>query len=65
MICLERLRLAVDYQFHVQAFRDAVLDLLDLRGLQFRKAYAASEQFRVSAKKARIALQDHRKVHRC
>lgn len=65
MVCLERLRLAVDYQSQVQAFRDAVLALLDLHGLEFRKAYAASERFRLGAKKARIALQDHRKIHRC
>ena len=65
MVCLERLRLASDYQVRVHAFRDAVLALEDLHGSDYLKAYGVSEQFRLNVVRARTALRDHREAHRC
>ena len=63
--CTERERLAAEYGRCVDRFRVAVFTLRNLRGSEFDRAYAVSEQDRIAVEQARLALDRHRTEHRC
>jgi hypothetical protein len=65
MVCPERERLAHEYRVAVDAFRDSVHALKDLRGLEFDRAYKTTEDRRIVLDSARKTLDDHRAEHGC
>jgi hypothetical protein len=65
MICPERVRLAHEYSVSVDSFRDSVLALKDLRSVEFDRAYEVTVVRRAALEKARMALEHHRREHRC
>ena len=65
MICPERERLAHEYHIYAERFRDAVLALKDLHGVQFDRVYEQSELHRAALEKARRALEKHQADHHC
>ena len=65
MVCAERKRLAEAYRESVDRFREAVSALDDQRGSVFESFYRYSERLREAAELDRIALEEHRRKHRC
>ena len=65
MICFERKRLAEAYRESVHQFRDAVSALDDQKASEFESFYRYSERLREAAELDRIALEEHRRQHRC
>jgi hypothetical protein len=65
VVCPERERLALEYRIAVDAFRDSVYALKDLRGLEFDRAYKTTELRRAVLENARKALDHHRTEHGC
>jgi hypothetical protein len=65
MICPERERLAHEYRVAVDAFRESVYALKDLRELEFDQAYKTTELRCVVLDNARKALDHHRAEHGC
>ena len=65
MVCPERERLAHEYRVAVDAFRDSVHALKDLRGFEFDRAYKNTELRRAVLENARKALDHHLAEHGC
>jgi hypothetical protein len=65
VVCPERERLAHEYRVAVDAFRESVYALKDLRGLEFDQAYKKTELRHAVLENARKALDHHRTEHRC
>ena len=65
MVCPERERLAHEYRVAVDAFRDSVHALKDLRGFEFDRAYKTTEFCRTVLENARKALDHHLVEHGC
>jgi hypothetical protein len=65
MVCAERERLAHEYRVAVDAFRDSVHALKNLRGIEFDLAYKTTEMRRAVVEIVRMALDHHRAEHGC
>ena len=65
MVCSERRRLAEAYRESVDRFREAVSALDDEKASEFESLYRYSERLREVAEVNRIALEEHRRKHRC
>jgi hypothetical protein len=57
--------LTEEYFACVERFRDVVLSLKNLNGVEFDRAYRESEKYRISVDLARLALKQHRVEHSC
>jgi hypothetical protein len=65
MVCPERERLAHVYHAAVDAFRDSVHALKDLRGAEFDRAYKTTDVRRAVLDTAKKALDQHVAEHGC
>jgi hypothetical protein len=67
--CGEKVRLTGEYQAATETFSKSVSELQDKMGTSSKHEYErllwVSEEWRVRSEQARLALEQHRAVHRC
>jgi hypothetical protein len=67
--CSEKAQLLKDYQERTAAFSQAVDDLQKLRGTtplsEYHRVQRLSDEARIKAEQARLALEEHVAKHRC
>ena len=67
--CVEKIRLAKEYDLATTAFSEAVKELHRRMGTLPREEYAlldrAANEARVKSEQARLALEQHIAAHRC
>ena len=63
--CHERRRLEMEYRVKANEFHKSLDALKDLKNLDLEKAFLKSEDHRLAAHNARIALESHRAQHKC
>ncbi len=67
--CSEKAQLLKDYQERAAAFARAVEDLQQLRGTtplsEYHRVQRLSDEARIKAEQARLALEEHAAKHHC
>jgi ATP-dependent helicase YprA (DUF1998 family) len=67
--CDEKARLAQQYEFATAQFSEAVKELSQKMGTSSKEEYArldrATNESRAKSEQARLALEQHIRVHRC